>query len=457
MPTLVFPSGDRLYYSIPYFVTTLNDVQVPESTYWFAHPHYLASTGVRTWGELRDYLAENFPRYRRSQYWVDRLHFGLSDVFSSIGSDPAEWSFNEVFDHDWDDAILSVDTIRVIPNTRTGSSTLVLLDPPEQPTPAPRSFRFDALSIRDRKLLAHVIEESGSPSFQSSYQNPPEWFGRVMNYTYTPELTFYRDEKRDNDYMYFGVELEVSTKLSALELHMICVDVEPKQPLFFFIKSDSSVTGRYDYRYEIVTMPMSPRIQRKMWRTMFEKIEMLCSQKSMSLKDVFDTSPYLNNGLHIHVNGDAFVVEGRGRHERHRLRFLTAFNQWDSSFQQWLQKISKRPRLPKNSDYCHPHPGFDGFTLARRLAKGSQGRIDRGSAHRSACNDTGRTVEVRVFQGVMNLDHIIACIELTEAMFYYTNHAPLTAYGQSFGQRFNEWVLKQPGFKTAKEVLIQCA
>lgn len=321
----------------------------------------------------------------------------------------------------------------------------VLIDPP--PNSERTTFILDTLDQMDYKYYWISFARN---NVRSPDGNTPSEFYRVMNYTFSPELVFLSAPKERTE-MYVGMELEVSTKLSAYELQHIVTQVHPQQEVFFYMKSDTSITGRYHHRYEIVTRPITPRRLRKELRILFTKLGKLCDAKGYDLKDVFDTATDLSNGIHFHVNKRAFV-QNTSTDKKHMRRFLAAFNQWDRGFQQWIQRITKRPVPLDRSEYCYVHPGLDGYTIARRLRRGPAGR-DR----HAACHDAGNTIEVRVWQGIVDLHHILACLELTVAMFEFTVYVPRTSYGtRRFIQSFNDYVLKARGFRYAKEVLKQC-
>lgn len=276
----------------------------------------------------------------------------------------------------------------------------------------------------------------------------------VKNYSYRPEFKTMRHHRdRPDEPLLFGMELEVSTRLSAKELQYIVTKVEPKQEYFFFFKSDSSISGSMRNKYEIVTHPMTPRRMKQEWKTLFKKLQDLCTRKDMCLSDVFDTSSNLTNGLHIHVNKQAFI-QHTYRDKGHVNRFLTAFNQWNKGYLDFLQSISLRPEPIHQNRYCKVHPGFDGYKLARRISKGCRDSHDR----HSMAHETDYTVEVRVFYGLVDLQHILSCIDIVRAMFEYSYNVPLSQFDKpSFVENFKEWVMKSNRFRHAKEVIIACA
>lgn len=281
------------------------------------------------------------------------------------------------------------------------------------------------------------------------------YFFKVKNYTFSPEPIFLSLPK-ENPKFYFGMEIEVNTHVPVKELQEIVKYCDPVQEPFFYFKEDSSITGSMDYSYEIVTHPMSPRRMKKEWRILFNKLEKLCANKNGTIGDYFNWDGRLSNGIHIHISNTAFQRGGRPvssyDNNHYRNRFLTAMNQWDSSFQNWMRKVTKRPGVGVESSYYPPHPEFDGKTLARRLKKGQI-----YSEHRSACHSTSRTTEVRVFYGLFQLDHINTCIEFTLAMLEFTAYASYKSFSRRFVEDFTQFVNKQQGYRTLKGVLKSCA
>lgn len=270
-------------------------------------------------------------------------------------------------------------------------------------------------------------------------------------YSYRPpEINFMTHNKdtKDNE-LFFGIELEISTKLSCRELQLISTHCEPKQEPFFYMKEDSSVSGQYENRVELVTNPMSLRRSITEWSTYFDKIERLCQEKNISVSDLFDTSEDLTNGIHIHLSKKAFFP-GKKNKNIHMRKFIAMWNLWDSSVQRFYQKISRRPNLPKDSLYCPPHHQLEGRTTPRLITT----PIDHSqSTHRSTCHQTRGTVELRLFQGIFNKEHMLGCIQIAKASFEFSRQIPYSKFNYMMGPKFKSWVEDQPGYRHAKEIM----
>ncbi len=289
----------------------------------------------------------------------------------------------------------------------------------------------------------------------------PRWQQSVQNWSYNPddiEFLFLEKEQINdsnvNNTLFLGKELEVCTVYTAPELMAILTKIEPVQMPFFYCKDDQSISGRHSNRIELVTFPMSPRYARANWRVFFDKIAKIAKDNSLEVDDLFDTSPTLNNGIHIHLSRSAFGLKRNGDSTTHMKKFMAAWNMWDKSSQEFYMKIGKRPYLPVNSEYYSIHPDLDGRTLARRLKTTTvtSNRHDSERRH-SICHTTSQTLELRIFQGIFDIKHVLTCIDITLASFEYTKVAPISVFNRNFTQRFKDWVYKQPNFKKAKEAM----
>lgn len=469
MPTFQF-DGKTFEYNEGFYVCTIGGVAFNDNTLFWAHPAFKVSAEaaghtLNTYADIVTLLnvlrveINSEPEYSR---YLNTL-IADSGLFYRENS-RSRWrlSFEELADlpvfryvrHDEETASQTSDWVLFTDDVHHWNRQAV----------EPAVYTLHTLRMRRLGPTNHINVPTwtvrgtdGAGNVVSSRPNPmadlASYYVQRMNYTYKPpELTFL-SHPRDtaNDPLFFGMEVEVSTRITPTELQAIVTQHEPKQEPFFIMKSDSSISGSYDQMYEIVTMPCSPRYLKQEWRTLFKKLEELCSMKNMRITDVFDTRPSLSNGIHIHVSNDAFVQYSVHRHT-HRNKFVSLWNGWDSEFQTWLQRITKRPVLPKDSGYCHVHPGLDGYTLARRIGRGPS-----SSDRHSACHVTPNTTELRVFQGVFSLDHILSCIELTQGALEYTANAPLSAMNHRAHQPLIEWFFKQNGYNHAKEALAQCA
>ena len=123
----------------------------------------------------------------------------------------------------------------------------------------------------------------------------------------------------------------------------------------------------------------------------------------------------------------------------------------------FVKPVLKKATIARWKSYRTARCGRSGHgtpeKLARRLRRGVMVNPDR--YHRSACHLTRQTVELRVFQGWFNLNHVLACIDLAESTFEFSQQVPLSKLNQRFAGKYSDWLQMQPRWKYAKEA-IQC-
>jgi hypothetical protein len=210
------------------------------------------------------------------------------------------------------------------------------------------------------------------------------------------------NELSDNLY---GVELEVSSNLSIPNI------VDAPEKTYCFVKQDSSVSGAMRNMYEIVSIPATIKVHILSWAQIFSKVGY----------QHFDVTKNTTNGMHIHVDMNAFNNNGGSPDQLHLKHFCWFFiNPVNLKFQvemsergtvESMEKYSKFPRffhttLPscfKNSMDYTAHPF-------------------RGVVHFKQDRDTGRfvTLEVRMFKGIPSLGNIVKNLEYVDSVFDFT-------------------------------------
>ena len=340
------------------------------------------------------------------------------------------------------------------PHANAEVSTFKLV---EQPLPLDVNVPTVSVTSISNRVIYYTTE-----GHQTLSDVPLHW-RKVHNYTYRTERTlhnWFRSVSKENN-THFGMELEVSTKLGAEEIQHIVTNVEPKQEPFFIFKRDGSITGKYKNSLELVTVPCTPRYLRKNWKIFFQKLDMLTSQRGKKIKDYFDVSPDLNNGLHIHVSKDSFNYTGGS----HASKFLTAWHQWDKDAVSIISDAACRPNGYEEHGYCRiytPYKAtksktrtgiskFERASYQRSLAKRLKGiRVaERGTV---AHDGNSATIEVRVFQGIFDLQHVIRSISFTEAMFEYSLNVGYSGFDDNFASSFLSFIQKQPKFKAIHNI-----
>ena len=332
------------------------------------------------------------------------------------------------------------------PATTTSTSYSVLLSP--QGGEEGYNLRLGSVRVH-REPVPNASGDISRPSCNPNWRGNKSYSAKMS----ASEYDFFRhldNEFYDKDYPstgvpMFGLELEVSTDIHPDELQYIVCDIEPKQEPFFIMKDDSSITGEKRHKYEIVTVPASPRYLKKAFSLLFKKIEDLCSKAGVHFGDVFDLSTELGNGIHIHIDRRSFH---NNRQKTHIARFLSAFNLGDAQTASLFSQISRRPGDYRTGNYCSVDRSLKKYTTGFKLREAGL------SGHRG-CTSTRQTstIEVRIFQGIVDINHIRSCIEATQAMLEYTHMMPLSTLNRKFASGFREFVLKSGQYNNLRKEL----
>lgn len=226
-------------------------------------------------------------------------------------------------------------------------------------------------------------------------------FRNILSYsTDVPSVTGIlsrRTEKDNNDTPLYGVELELTTNRSILDV------VSSFGEVFGVCKADSSIRGSKRNKAELVTVPATLRYHRKMWTEWFKQ--------DMT---EYDQSLDTNNGMHIHIGRKAFYLNDELNHN-HLLRFSYFFNNIANRW--FIVKCSERSDY-EIQGYCNFAP------IAFEKTKGKQiTRAVKSAANSKmyAVNHTkNHTIEVRIFKGVISFASVMKNLELVDAVLHYT-------------------------------------
>lgn len=194
----------------------------------------------------------------------------------------------------------------------------------------------------------------------------------INNYSYKPRFIKYGNG------LHLGIENEIANvkdkqrrKLQAL----------PRA--WMFMKSDSSV----DCGVECVFHPTT--------------LQYFKSKKEILDKHFVEgLSRHSTAGMHVHIPKDMFGVH-------HLFKFIQFFNNNND----FIEKIAER----KNSTYSRPLS--DKSTKLAKMAKECDKKSDR-YRHINILND--KTIEVRIFAGVVDTASFLKNIEFCDALFNYT-------------------------------------
>ena len=224
-------------------------------------------------------------------------------------------------------------------------------------------------------------------------------------------------EKKEKDPVLVGVELELCTDYTVQEL------IDPADEPFFFCKQDGSITGIKQYKYECVTAPSSFKYLKRQYALWFNKLDY----------SKFDTTTDTNNGLHVHVGRDHF------EDNTHIRNFCWFFN--NPANTEFLLYISERTRDSLNRwAPVYSFPMSYTRTKAFKDVYRILGQGFRGITNFKGGWDLAKTIEVRMFKGVVSYAAIVKNLEFVEAVFNFTKG--LTSYRQMTLKGFLDWLKK---------------
>lgn len=237
--------------------------------------------------------------------------------------------------------------------------------------------------------------------------------------------------KKDFNSPFYGVELELCTDYREREI----IDSYNSDDPFFILKSDGSITGSKNFKYELVTLPMSLNAHKVKFAEVFSNLDY----------DMFDRRTNTNNGMHVHIGMDHFNDKkgSVGHKEKFQFFFLNPSNfkfivavseRTVESLQQW----SKIPEVRS----------FSGVTNATQLMKYGRFSAD----HYSGLNmgSSKPTIEVRIFKGIVSFPTIVKNLEFVDSVFYFTRDTNKVSINLS---SYSQWLKAQPKnkYKTLRE------
>ena len=427
--TLLFDSGDYMNIVDGAYINIY-------SSMWFCHPCFLESLPDLTWGSIKKFVKDNEAELR------DLSLNNIDNILSIHGSRD------------------STSSVKVFDNSTNGSRRSFLFTPNRDQEVTleyggiHRSITFPIggsgsrlqVSLGGFCTRASVRHDNEAGRNQRGEANMSGGGYDIQAWNHRPEFKFMTLKKQVTK-TYFGLELEVNSKVPWPDLHHVMTQVEPKQEAFMYAKSDSSIEGTFDMTYEMVTHPMSPRRMRIEFKTFFKKLDVLLEAKNLSVSDVFDTHTE-STGIHVHVSQESFVGATRRYQGSHRKKFLMFWNMGGKTNVAFTSKLAGRDIT--NNRYVCPSKNYEGRTQAWCLS--SRGRPEN---RYSACGDTGDTLEVRAYRGQPTWEAVKHAIETTEAALRFTEEAPISAFTSRLPQAFDKWLGKQnrSAYRTLKENL----
>jgi hypothetical protein len=231
---------------------------------------------------------------------------------------------------------------------------------------------------------------------------------RILSYNANPcdHIKWPIVEKNEHKPVLYGVELEVSTDYTMVDL------IDATDDPFFIGKSDSSITGSKRTSVELVTAPMSYKAQRRYWAQWFKKLDY----------SKFDCTNQTHNGMHVHIDRTAFDDDN---HIRAMAWFIT-----NPANKDFIVFVSERGSYAAMEQYSaiakfpNTLSRIRAFKQCTSIARTIRGAINFGKP---------ATVEIRLFRGIVSLAELFKNLEFTDSMFHFTREMPrlkdLSVYG----------------------------
>jgi len=226
-----------------------------------------------------------------------------------------------------------------------------------------------------------------------------DYLANILNYSTNvlDVLPFNIRGKKEQVSPLYGIELEACSNYSPATV------IAAQQELFFILKQDGSISGEGRYKYEMVTVPATFKAHKRLWAEFFNKIDYT----------QFDTSKSTGNGMHVHIDRNAFKAKG------HLNRFTWFFI--NPANLDLLYEMSERPSKSDMFRWA-PVPTLLNTKIVTMFDTVRSNRGCRGVIHFKGQS----TVEIRLFKGVVSYATIVKNLEFVDSMFHFTQVTSLT-------------------------------
>lgn len=238
----------------------------------------------------------------------------------------------------------------------------------------------------------------------------------INSYGYKPEYDFYHTpEDTSGARLYFGAEVEIAFPFDDFSAGINALnDAHIKNASFHYLKHDSTAG---DLGVEIVTMPAT--------------LAFLSSEKGKNrIADIFnamdENSAYKHSecGMHVHISRAGIVPE-------QEIKLEIFFQRHRSE----LEKIAGR----RGNSYCNYPPASRDYTHNG----GENCRAYNQSGRYRALNwENSRTLEIRIFDSVVNMRDFYKNIEFCHAVYQYTKTAELDTVENGDFSEFSAYVVE---------------
>ena len=200
--------------------------------------------------------------------------------------------------------------------------------------------------------------------------------GNLQGYGYKPNPIFHPNVRRP-DNLFLGVELEMGLARSSSNVHNFCDNHAGK---IFYFKTDCSIRS---YGCEVVTHPCTidyHRSENSGWK------QLLQDAKAAGFKSGSEA----NTGIHVHLNRDFFSYKD-----------LKKIDLFVNQYRDLWEKIAGR----RNCSYC-----------AFRVKRHNDWGVNDGHRYSSVNYCNSNTIELRIFNGNINFENVMAILEICDAL-----------------------------------------
>lgn len=197
----------------------------------------------------------------------------------------------------------------------------------------------------------------------------------------------------------YGVELEVSTQYTPAQIYDL------QETPFMICKHDGSISGKYDEHLELVTVPGSYTGLKVAFRKFFQKADIT----------KFDTSKQTSNGIHVHINKEFMDQEHIERlnwfiqNPMNRVFIEAISERKTQDIQRWATLINWSTVKQSGITITQSNELKVAYDHAKNM---------RGAVHVSS--KTGKTVEIRLFKGIVSYSSIMKALDFVDSVVVYT-------------------------------------
>lgn len=279
--------------------------------------------------------------------------------------------------------------------------------------------------IKNRPMFPNHIEKVDAIRAAQIERGTREYSGNVLNHARDLGIKYpiMTCKQRDNKYTrqnLYGLELEISTDLSASQLY------NAADYPFFIIKSDSSVSRCRAFALEVVGVPATLKANCVLWSRWADKVIEKCES---DLELIGGSGGNGTNGIHVHVDKQNFIDT------RHLRNFLVFFN---LPWHQWFMfQMSDRNEWNNLERWAKPltlHKNGKLSSWIKNIESGCRNQ-DKYAFTNMRHSDT---VEVRIFQGDLSAATITKNLQFVDSIVEFTKERSASTCDLKFYMKWLE-------------------